>query len=82
MQIDHSDHSDHRHHYIRVEYDPSYYGGDYSGVGEFMLIPYDIVDDSNIGGIFEEFTGHSCNSIIHYTFDDLYDVEGNQVNEE
>jgi hypothetical protein len=60
--------------FIRVEYDPNFCGGNYSGVGKFVLLPS---DTENVEEAFEKKTGlpHCC--IVHYSEDELYDEDGN-----
>lgn len=59
--------------FVRVEYDLNYHGGDYSGVGRFVYLPEDGLDDDNIGQRFQKKTGYGPEHIIHYSFDELYD---------
>lgn len=65
---------------IQVEYDVNFWGGNYSGVGNFALIK--LTEINGIGGVkaaFRESTGIDPVHIIHYSFDDLYDDEGDLV---
>ena len=64
--------------FIAVEYDLNYFGGhgDYHGCGEEALLPFDGLTDDNLHERFREQTGHDPTHIVHYTFDDLVDAEG------
>lgn len=61
--------------YIEVEYDKEYYGGDYNGVGDFILVPY----KKNIEREFEKLTGLNRKHIIHYSCDELYNKDGELI---
>lgn len=64
---------------MRVEYDPAFFGGDYHGTGQFALVPVGLVDEH--GGVekaFEHYTGLPAVHIIHYTRDELYDLDGKE----
>lgn len=63
--------------YVKVEWDPEYNGGDYSGVGNFALIP--VCDD--VPAAFEKQTGHPRVHIVHYSEDELHDGDGNLLDE-
>lgn len=62
--------------FVRVEWDLNYHGGDYAGVGDFVLLPEDGLTDDNIGKRFQAKTGYGPEHIIHYSFDELYDEDG------
>lgn len=67
--------------HIRVEFDRNYFGGDYRGVGEFVLIP---VGEISIGAngvkrAFEKRTGLPRQNIIHYTMDERFDADGDPL---
>lgn len=79
---------------IRVEYDEKYFGGDYKNVGEFILIPFSLIDmiknpsgkavmddEKALGIAFEKMTGLDCKNIIHFTFDEPVDQFGNPFEE-
>jgi hypothetical protein len=67
---------------IRVEYDPEYSGGDYSGVGEFAYIPVkmlDVIQNENfkrkVEIVFEKTTGYFKDNIIHYSNEEFFPDE-------
>lgn len=66
--------------YIQVEYDETFYGGDYSGTGDFILIS--LTDIQNLGGVenaFRVMTRMEPVHIIHYSKDELYDSDWNNI---
>jgi hypothetical protein len=67
--------------YVKVEYDRNYFGGDYSSVGEFVLIPVDEIQKTPNGveRAFEKRTNLNRLHIIHYSEDELYDSDGNSL---
>jgi hypothetical protein len=74
--------------HIRVEYDPLYIGGDYNGVGRFVLIPLSLVDDyakadpdgdDGVELAFTKITKQDCTHIVHYTLDELYNQDGELI---
>ena len=69
-------------HYIQVEYDLKFYGGDYDKVGNFALIPESLVNELGLEAAFTKHTGHEACHIIHYTLDELYDASGELVEED
>ena len=62
--------------FIAVEYDLKYYGGDYSGYGEEALMPIEGLTDENLKERFREQTGHDPVHIVHYSFDEPVDANG------
>ncbi len=59
---------------IRVEYDPEYSGGNYSGVGQFAYLPVKMLDaiqgetfERKVEIVFEKTTGYFKENIIHYS---------------
>ena len=73
---------------VQVEYDLHYSGGDYSSVGNYAYIPHEVIDrlpgkdmDRKLRTVFTVLVGDS-HHIIHYTFDEVYDQEGNEWREE
>lgn len=67
-------------HFIQVEYDLSFFGGDYSGVGQYAYIPASLVNAGvSVEGAFKAKTGIDPVHIIHYSTDDLYDAKGEPV---
>lgn len=69
----------------RVEFDSNYSGGDYSGVGSFVHIPLRIIDQyegdegEQLKAAFNSFTNLNPVHIIHYSLDELYDLEGDLI---
>jgi len=69
---------------VRVEYDMAFWGGDYDGVGDFILIPLALVDsmrgittdDDLVDMAFRKTTCQDSAHIIHYSLDELYDQDG------
>ena len=59
--------------FVQVEYDPNYTGGDYDGVGQFVLVPTGV---KSIEQAFERMTGLNRKHIVHYCPDELYDKDG------
>ncbi len=74
--------------FIQVEYDPSFWGGDYSKVGAFALIPLDLIKrlshfgENDVEEAFRQTTGVDPVHIVHYSPDYLYDAEGNEIDED
>lgn len=59
--------------FVRVEWDPKFFGGDYDDVGAFAYIELvNNLNDDNLEERFEQATGASRRNIIHYTFDELF----------
>ncbi len=72
--------------FVRVEYDPKYHGGDYEGVGQFVLVPMSLVkrfkDRRSFGSVEQAFqaqTGLCAKHIVHYTTDELYGEDGQPI---
>ena len=63
---------------IRVEYDLSFFGGDYNGVGQFAYVPVDDIGHTPdaVEAAFEKLTGHDRVHIIHYCPDETFDENG------
>lgn len=73
---------------VRVEYDSAFWGGDYDGVGDSVLIPLSLIGecamqdpdgDDGVELAFTKITTLDSVHIIHYTLDELYDQEGNPL---
>lgn len=58
----------------KVEYDTSFFGGDYSGVGNMVYIPSD--DDIDIREMFQRMTGIDPVHIVHIPLDETYTIDG------
>lgn len=68
--------------HFRVEFDLDYWGGDYHGTGDVAYVPFSLLHDARRltpREAFTRHTGHIANHIVHYTLDDLYDAEGNEL---
>lgn len=77
--------------HIQVEYDPNYQGGGYSGVGDFIYLSIEDIDnvivkhalkhdcEEAIRILFAEKTGLQKHNIIHYTSDTYYDKDGEEI---
>ena len=65
--------------FVQVEFDRSYTGGDYDKVGEFLLLEEEGLTDENLPERFEAKTGLGPEHIIHYTFDELFDANGDPI---
>ncbi len=66
--------------FTRVEYDPKFFGIDYDGVGQFVLIRHDKIEDfGSLESAFEHQTGLLRCNIIHYCMDDIYDQYGDEI---
>ena len=71
---------------LRIEYDLEYRGGDYSKVGRFAYVPLDAIGavpgsltgDERVRAAFQILTGFDPAHIVHYTFDEVFDQDGNE----
>jgi hypothetical protein len=52
-------HSDDKVRCMQVEYDPDYWGGDYSKVGRFVYLPFDFIDRCPKWGEADPVCGHA-----------------------
>lgn len=69
--------------FIRVEWDADFAGGDYTGVGNLILVPSAAA--SGDGGVEAAFTaaiGFSPDCIVFYTVDELFDQDGSPIEED
>jgi hypothetical protein len=73
---------------VRVEYDLNFWGGDYSGVGQFAYVPLETIDrlpgddpDGKLKTAFTVLVGDPRH-IVHYTFDEPTDQDGNEWRED
>ena len=69
---------------VRVEYDPTYRGGDYSKVGRFACVPHEVIDrlpggdmDAKLKTAFTVLVGNPLH-VVHYTWDEPTDEDGNE----
>ena len=76
--------------HIRVEYDPLYTGGDYAGVGEFVLIPLSLIEEfskqdpdgeDGVHLAFTKVTKLDGMHIVHYSLDEHYNQDGELIGE-
>jgi len=67
--------------YIQVEYDLSYTGGDYNGVGQFALIPVALINtmQGDVKEAFREHTKLDPSHIVHYTSDEVFNANGDLI---
>lgn len=68
--------------FFQVEYDEEYFGGNYHRTGNFALIK--LIDVNRLGSVeaaFKETTGVETIHIIHYSEDEMFDAEGNHIDE-
>ena len=77
--------------YIRVEYDTTYTGGDYKGVGKFAYIPelmveqavrackFTGIEDDPVHLAFRKLTHMDSMHIIHYSSDERYTKDGGLI---
>jgi hypothetical protein len=68
--------------HIQVEYDLDYWGGEYSGCGDFAYIPSSIYQGRTLNEAFELVTGFSPEHIIHYSSDEDYTYDGKLFEDE
>jgi hypothetical protein len=69
---------------VRVEYDLDYCGGNHEKVGDYAYVPHETIDrltgkdmDKKLARAFEMLVGDPRH-IVHYTFDETYDQDGNE----
>lgn len=62
---------------VKVEYDVNFTGGNYSGVGEFVYVPEDVL--GSIESAFTAMTGLDGCHIIHRTSDEKFTIEGDDL---
>lgn len=65
--------------FIEVEYDTDFYGGDYSYVGEMVMIPAELANRVGMGMAFRQTTGFDPIHIIHYNPDERYNKDGDLI---
>jgi len=64
--------------YFKVEFDPTYFGGNYESVGNFALVPEDLVTDLGMAEAFSVTTGHKAENIVHFSEDARFDARGKE----
>jgi len=82
--VDHTEVDGDEQPHVRVEYDPEFAGGDYNGVGSYVLIPLSDIDargggDDAVQEAFSAQTNLPADCIIHFTQDELYDKSGRMM---
>jgi hypothetical protein len=65
--------------YVEFEYDTDYCGGNYSGVGQFVLVSLASINRYGFERAFELRTGLSRHFIVRYSPDELKDANGNYL---
>jgi len=72
--------------HILVEYDTTYTGGEYSGTGQTVLIPLDLIDtiekegsDEPVHEAFQKLTHMDPMHIVSYSPDEIYNKHGERV---
>jgi hypothetical protein len=70
---------------VRVEWDLSFFGGDYSDVGTFVHIPLALIDrmkgrgeNTRLEKAFTQMTKQEPVHIIHWSPDEFYDQDGKE----
>ena len=68
-----------------VEWDRGYTGGNYNGAGDIAYVPFKLLDgkgeeSEQVARAFAAHEGVSSCHIVHYTFDEVYDSEGEEWN--
>jgi len=65
--------------HIQFEYDINYHGGDYDKVGQFALVPVKLCEELGDEAAFHKHTGVDPKHIIHFSPDELYDENGDEI---
>lgn len=65
--------------FVRVEYDPEYTGGDYSGAGRFVLLPAVLVAGFGMRAAFAYVTKLDPVHVVHWCPGELYAADGRPV---
>ena len=66
----------------QVEYDPAYYGGDYSRVGTLALVPEALVKRfGSVAAAFQAHTGYNPVHIVHFSEDERYAADGTPISQ-
>jgi hypothetical protein len=67
--------------FFKVEYDQDYTGGNYSGVGDFAMVPVGLAILVGVNQAFKEITGEDPIHIVHFNTDEWYDEDGKLLEE-
>lgn len=67
----------------RVEWDYSYWGGDYSSVGRFTYIPVEVYErfHHDMQKAFNHVTGENPLHIIHWSEDEFFTRDGQRLDD-
>ena len=60
----------------KVEFDPTFFGGNYTGQGNQVLVPEELVQEVGMSAAFLKTTGHDPANIVHYAEDVRFDSKG------
>ena len=60
----------------KVEFDPTFFGGTYTGHGNHALIPEQLVEKVGMSAAFLKTTGHNPANIVHFAEDLRFDSKG------
>ena len=63
----------------KVEFDPSFAGGEYTGTGNQVLVPEDMVVELGMEAAFVKVTGHRAENIISYPLETRFDETGLEI---
>lgn len=75
--------SDADHPHVKVEFDMSYYGGNYDSVGSYVYVPEALIDlmDGDVAAAFSKFARIDTVHMVGYTSDQRFDAEGEPLEE-
>jgi hypothetical protein len=68
--------------HYKVEFDPTFFGGDYTGQGNQALIPEQLVEEVGMSAAFLKTTGHNPANIVHYAEDLRFNTDGTLCTDE
>lgn len=60
----------------KVEFDPTFFGGNYTGQGNQVLVPEALVQEVGMSAAFLKTTGHDPANIVHFAEDLRFDSKG------
>ena len=63
----------------KVEFDPSFAGGEYTGTGNQVLVSEDMVVELGMEAAFVKVTGHKAENIISYPLETRFDETGLEI---
>jgi hypothetical protein len=75
--------SDPDHPHVKVEFDMSYYGGNYAGIGTHVYVPESLIDlmDGDVAAAFSKFARIDAVHMVSYTADERFDADGQPLEE-